>query len=254
MGQILRTEAIVLRNMDYRETSQIVTLFTREKGKLTVLAKGARLAKSHFGATLQPMAYIQAIIYHRPTRELQTISETSHVLLFNKIAEGLEKITVGVRLVEIVQALLQVEEKNEAVFELLVDTLKQLDVVEGRIETIWPYFQLKLASELGFQPFITKEEVESIEEYGYLSLQTGAVYNLDGPAAQAVKGSRKALRAFAILVRSDFETVHRMYMEGPILHELNSLVDAYIRYHVEDALPQRTHRVIAQIMDQKKSV
>ncbi len=40
---IIRTEAIVLRAMAYRETSRIVTLFTREKGKMAVLAKGARL-------------------------------------------------------------------------------------------------------------------------------------------------------------------------------------------------------------------
>ena len=65
--------------MAFRESSQIVTLFTREKGKITALARGSRKPKSQFGATLQPMAHIQAIFYYKTTRDLQTLSETAHL-------------------------------------------------------------------------------------------------------------------------------------------------------------------------------
>ena len=92
---IIRTEAIVLRKMEYRETSQIVTLFTREKGKMAVLAKGARLLKSRFGSSLQPMSYTQVVFYHKPTRGLQTLSESAHVQPFHRISRDLEKSPSG---------------------------------------------------------------------------------------------------------------------------------------------------------------
>ena len=59
---VVHTEAIVLRTIDYSETSRIVTLFTRELGKTGIMAKGARAAKSRFGSTLQPMNRIAAVI------------------------------------------------------------------------------------------------------------------------------------------------------------------------------------------------
>ncbi|MEL7362835.1 MAG: recombination protein O N-terminal domain-containing protein, partial [Bacteroidota bacterium] len=47
---IVRTDAVVLRTLDYGETSQIVALFAREHGLLSVIAKGSRRPKSRFGS------------------------------------------------------------------------------------------------------------------------------------------------------------------------------------------------------------
>lgn len=255
MSQIFRTDAIVLRSMDYRETSQIVTLFTREKGKIAVLAKGSRSAKSQFGATLQPLSHIQAVIYHKPTREIQTLGETSHLSLFTVLRAELDRLVTGMRFVELVQALLQVEEQNEQVFALLVDSLGRLNEAEAGVENLWLFFQIQLASILGFQPLIDKSEVESVTEAeGYLELESGGIYPYIPPGRQVRKASRKALRAFAILARSDMETVMRMFLEPAVLNELITLVDGYLRFHVEDALPSRSSKVIAQLQNDKKEV
>lgn len=253
MGQIFRTEAVVLRKMDYRETSQIVTLFTREMGKVTVLAKGARQAKSQFGSTLQPLSHIQAVVYHKPTREIQTLGETSHLNLFTGIGAGLEKLTVGLQVVELIHAVVQVEEQNEPVYALLLDTLFQLEHAESKLENIWLFFQIQLASMLGFQPYIEKEDVEAItERYGYLALETGAIHPRVVAGVQARKASRSALRAFAILSRANIDVVMRMQMSGEVCHEVSVLMDSYLRFHLEDALPSRSVKVIAQLFNTKK--
>ena len=149
---IIRTEAVVLRSLDYGETSQIVTLFTREKGKLGVMAKGARRPKSSFGATLQPMAYTQVVFYYKPTRTLQTLSESSHVESFHSLRRDLKSITVGLRIVELVDALMEEENAQPDVFALLVRTLRRLDATETRVTNLWPYAQLRLAQMLGVAP------------------------------------------------------------------------------------------------------
>ena len=250
MGQIFRTEAIVLRNMDYRESSQIVTLFTREKGKITVLAKGARQAKSQFGATLQPMTHIQAVIYHKPTRDIQTLGETSHLSLFTNLGSGLEKLTVGLQIIELIHAVVQVEEENPYVFALALQALKALDQADSNYENIWPFFQIQLASTLGFQPYIEKVDVESItDSHGYLALETGGVHPHIVAGVQARKASRSALRAFSVLARTDLPTVMRMRLASPVYHEVSILVDSYLRYHFEDAMPSRSDKVIAQLFN-----
>src|SRR5690554_5705058 len=108
---IHRTEAVVLRSMKYGETSRIVTLFTRDRGKITVLARGARLPKSRFGSTLGPMSFIQIVYYYKPTRSIQMLSESSYVQPFNGIGKRLDRITTGLRIIELVHALTQEEEQ-----------------------------------------------------------------------------------------------------------------------------------------------
>lgn len=256
MGQIIRTEAVVLRRIPFRETSQIVTLFTREMGKVTVMAKGSRRPRSQFGATLQPMAHIQAIFYYKATRDLQTLSESSHITLFNGISNDLDRIGVGIRMIELVQALMQQEEENPFVFDLLVGALRKLDATVGYATNIWMHFQLQVAGSLGFQPDVQREEVEALTEAGVLLLDSGAIRADDrhreaashatGRSA-AVTASRTALRAFAILARAELDVVCRLTLKPAVLVEVGSLVDRYLKYHFEDALPTRSDRVIGQL-------
>src|SRR6056297_1189890 len=142
---IIRTEAVVLRSLDYGETSQIVTLLTQENGKIGVMAKGARRTKSQFGATLQPMAYTQVVFYYKPTRELQILSESSHVESFHRLRRNLETITIGLRIVELVDALLEEEDPQPEIFAITVRALRRLNRTEQRAANLWPFVQLRMA-------------------------------------------------------------------------------------------------------------
>ena len=73
MGK-LKTPAIILRKMDFRETSRLIHLFTREKGSLTVLAKGAHRPKSPFLGVLDLFHLVDATIACKPEREIQTLT------------------------------------------------------------------------------------------------------------------------------------------------------------------------------------
>jgi DNA repair protein RecO (recombination protein O) len=245
---ILRTEAIVLRSLDYGETSQIVTLFTREKGKTTVMAKGARRPKSTFGATLQPMAYTQVVFYFKPTRTLHMLRESSHMEPFHAIRQRLDKIGVGLRIVELVDALVQDEDPQPTVFDLALRALRHLDQSDKRIANIWPFVQLRMASALGVAPAVQRDAVEAVtESHGWLSLNNGSVHPLDAEPRNALRASRSALRAYAICARAPLPTVGRMRMHLPVQREMEQMVEAYMQHHFEEAYPTRGRDVLAQL-------
>lgn len=247
---IIRTEAVVLRSMEYGETSRIVTLFTREKGKITVIAKGARHPKSRFGSTLQPMAYTQVVFYYKPSRTLQNLTESAYVEPFIQIGKNLERITIGLRLVELVSALLQEEERSPIVFDLLLQVLHRLNGAPVHASNLLAYFQLRLAAVLGFSPDIDRELVAQVPESGgVLALDSGAVLPAATAASRAARrASRTGLRAFAIAARADVDDVLRMRLEPEHRIELGQLVEDYLRYHVEDAYPRRSNAVIGQLV------
>ena len=244
---IIRTEAVVLRSLDYGETSQIVTLFTREKGKVGVMAKGARRAQTPFGATLQPMAYTQVVYYYKPTRTLQILSESSHVESFHRLRDSLQRITVGLRIVELVDALMEEEDPQPAVFELIVRLLRRLDATERRGGNLWPFAQLQLAQCLGIAPSIERANVEAVGAEGLLSKANGGVYPADAAPAAPRRASRQALRAYAVFAKADLDTVMRRDLTPAVRHEVETLVRDFLRYHVEEAYPDRSEAVIAQL-------
>jgi DNA repair protein RecO (recombination protein O) len=245
---IVRTDAIVLRAIDYSEASQIVTLYTREHGKTTVMARGARRTKSRFGSTLQPMSYVQVVYYHSPGRTLHTLKENAHVRVFHDIGRQMVKISVGLRVVELVRALVDDEQQNVLIFNLLLHTLARLDDAGERAANLLPYFQLRLASLLGFAPDVRREDVMALsEEGGLLLVETGAVMPAGSFASSALRASRAALRAFAVFARADVEDVMRINLEPDVRAETEHMADAFLRHHTGDAYPYRAGKVIDRI-------
>ncbi len=245
---IVRTDAVVLRAIEYGETSQIVTLFTRRHGQLTVMAKGARRPKSRFGSSLQPMAYVQVVYYYKPGRGMQTLTEATHVRVLHGVSAEMAKITAGLRIVELVRVLSQDQEQNALLFTLLVQALLQLNDAPERAGNVLPYFQLRLAAVLGFSPDIDREAVLALgDEGGVLALDTGAVLPTVAVPKSGLRAGRAALRAFAVFARADLDAVMRMELDDDLRAEVNRLVDAYLRYHVEDAYPHRVSKVIEQL-------
>lgn len=245
---IVKTEAIVLRSVNYGETSQIVTLYTRTMGTVAVMAKGARSPKSRFGSALQPMSHAQVVFYFKNSRNVQTLSESTHLTLFRKIYRELDRMAIGVQIIESVRVLMPHPEPDEFAFDSLLDVLTRLEEADERWANLLPYFQLRLSVTLGFAPALDREDVRGIGSVGgFLSLTDGTVseFKPTGPSAPA---SRTAIRAIGVIVHANLDTVMRMDIENAVLHEVVELVDLYLKYHVEDFRPSRSKVVFDRIL------
>jgi DNA repair protein RecO (recombination protein O) len=71
---LVTTRALVLQSFPYSETSKILRLYTWEQGLASVIAKGALRPKSKYGGVLEPFTEGTATFYHRPQRDLHTLS------------------------------------------------------------------------------------------------------------------------------------------------------------------------------------
>ena len=245
---LLRTEAVVVRSMPYGETSRIAPLFTLQKGKLTVMAKGARAARSRFGSSLEVLSHIQAVIYHRPSRSMQTLSESTHLSLFLRATQQLDRLAAGLRACELTYALTEEEEPQPDIFSLLVRTLEALDKEQTNASCVQMYFQMRLAEALGFAPDFARDDVQALDDSGgYLLLDTGAIVAEATTSHSVRRATRSALRAFAILARAKLEVIERMRLTPEQLPETRQLVDDFLRYHVAEAYPTRGEAIFKEL-------
>ena len=153
---IEKTEAVVLRAVNFRDTSKIVTFYTKRYGKMSAIAKGARNPKSKFGSVLQPLNYRQIVFYRRENRQLQTVSSSEFVKYFKSLAGDVDRFSISMSLIEIINKVMHDEEENETVFNLLADSLIALDTPESFPRNTFAHFGLNLAIRLGFTPDLSR--------------------------------------------------------------------------------------------------
>jgi len=98
---LVTTSAVVLRTYPYSETSKIVRLATRDLGVQSAIAKGVLRPKSRFGAGLELLSEGMAQLYHRETRELQTLAAFDLLVLRRELAQDIGRFAGGAVLAEL---------------------------------------------------------------------------------------------------------------------------------------------------------
>lgn len=151
---IQKTEAIVLKNQDIRETSLLVTLFTKNFGKIQGIIKGIRGNRGRINNSLQPFTYNSIVFYERKKGNLHTISQCDLKNFFCSLRKDLRKMAYAHYLSELIQNFLQLHDKNVDIFNLFLNSLIFLDREKIDIEILTRIFELQLLSFSGFKPKI----------------------------------------------------------------------------------------------------
>lgn len=147
---LIKTEAIVLKTINYRDKSKIVTLYTQSHGKMKAIAKGVRDVKTRWGGVLQPMAYLSTHIYYKENRGLQLISGAEYVAAFRDIYDNADKMNIGFRLIELLDKTTAENHEIKGLFELLSSTLNYLNDATKNFVNLLFNFEFRLAKLLGF--------------------------------------------------------------------------------------------------------
>lgn len=159
MSEIIKTEAIVLRKLDFGDSSRIIHLFTDDFGKLTAIIKGARSSKSKFGLVLDTINHVQLILYKKETREIQLVKEADLINHFPVIKENFERIQFASAMLEL---LFNLTVENEVHKKLFTGTVKALQLIND--------------SEKDPKLYFTKYFIFFIREIGYaISLESCSI-------------------------------------------------------------------------------
>ena len=153
---ICRAEGLVIRGYRMSESSKVVVLFTREYGKLRLVARGARRPKSKFGASVEPITWGNYVFYRRENRDLQTLSEGDIFYAFSGIKAAYRRTAYASAVCELLDHMTVDEDRNTMLFSVALDALKWMESIEeGAVELPLWYFQLKAAAASGYRPHLS---------------------------------------------------------------------------------------------------
>jgi DNA repair protein RecO (recombination protein O) len=119
--------AVVLRTVDTGEADRVVTLLSRERGKVAAFARGARASRRRFGGALEPFTLVRAEVRERPGAELLGLDSVTALEAFGGIRADLARIACAAYAVELARELVRDHEPHEDLFDLLAAYLAALD-------------------------------------------------------------------------------------------------------------------------------
>jgi DNA repair protein RecO (recombination protein O) len=152
-GTTVKTEAIVLRSIRYGEADRILHLYSKTRGRIGAIAKGARKPKSRFGGRLEPFFRLDLLL-HEGRSDLMTVTSATTVDGYPRLRSSGAALTAGARACDSVLRLLDAAEPNPAAYNLCRYLALLDDPAEPRaaaLETALA-FRVKLALVAGFAP------------------------------------------------------------------------------------------------------
>jgi DNA repair protein RecO (recombination protein O) len=150
VSRSVKLRAVVLRSVDYGERDRVVTLFSRERGKLAAFARGARSSRRRFGGVLEPFTLLSAELSERGG-DLWGLENAGVERGFGNLRGDLARIACASYAVELTRELVRDAEPHEDLFDALVAYLVALD--EGPARP-WDLrrFELDALRAAGLQP------------------------------------------------------------------------------------------------------
>lgn len=238
---LVKWEGIVIRSVDYGESSKVVTLFTRENGKLAIMARGAKKTKSRLAAVSQLFSHGYYLCKAGPGSGMPDLSQGDVMESFRDLRQSLDATAYAAYIAELLDRLTHEREPNPYLFQLLAHTLRHLD--EGRdAEILCRIFETKMLMVAGISPQLSACANCGAERESYaISVSQGGllcpVCLPSDPYAIAVTPSTwKLLRLFQVF---DLERLGEIEVKAATRNQLKHVLRSFMDEHLDLRLKSR---------------
>lgn len=251
---ICSSKAIVIKSVDYRESSKIVTALTEEHGKIAFMARSARKPKSALSGKMQVGQMLDIVYYYKSTRSVQNIKEVSYWWRLSNIYTDFSKWAIAIATIETIQQLVQEGENNPDIFNFLGNLLPWLETTESNPAYIFPYILLRLADIMGIglqmgEYIRNIENVENVssKEPLFINVEDGALSG-EATSSHAFKLTLLQSQYVMLAITGKSKKVANINLTSEELNDLIRFIDNYMRFHLDDLKPRISDNIFQQIL------
>ncbi|MBU1090678.1 MAG: DNA repair protein RecO [Candidatus Omnitrophica bacterium] len=245
---IQKTEAIVIRKRDFRETSIIANFYSKDFGKLSGILKGIRAEPGKFASSLESFSYNEIIFYPKANSALHLVSQCDLRDNFDSIRANVIKTGICSIMMELLDAIMPAEDKNEEVFNLSIDCLRELSSTNNPHKVL-NIFKIKILALSGFKPHFDSCVVCGDRVLGQckFSLTLGGLlcdkcYSKDLSSRVIFRGT---VASILHIEKNDFKKILNLGMNPQIKKELDLILESFLNFHLGKEL--KSQRVLSKL-------
>ncbi|MDD6246212.1 MAG: DNA repair protein RecO [Firmicutes bacterium] len=229
----LKTDGLVVRQVNYKDNDQILTVLTKEHGLMTLKARGVRSRSSRLKGACQLLAYSEFTVFEN--RGFHTIDEANAIQMFPELRTDIELLSLASYFAQVAEVLSQEDMPNP---ELLSLTLNALYALCRRLctpELVKAAFELRAACLGGYTPQLSGCAVCGDPEPDRFDVRGGILCCASCSAGEGLRlpVSPGSLAAIRYLVSCDAKRLFSFRLEGRAVKELCDLAETYLQTQLE---------------------
>ena len=239
-SRLYRIEAIVMHRSDVGEADRLLTILSRERGKLRLNAKGARKVGSRKSGHVELFVRSRMLIA-KGRGEIDIVSQVETLDAYRGLREDLTRSTYAHYVVELIDAFAEEGSEQPELFDLLAQALKWIETTSNLPLTA-RYFELQLLTLAGFQPqvFFCADKGEPLQEivpdefYGWSPAAGGVLCPTHAAGRSDI--SRLSLNGLKVLrhaLRTEYASFTALTLRESILSEIEQVMLRYVQFVLE---------------------
>ncbi|MHB9134589.1 MAG: DNA repair protein RecO [Armatimonadota bacterium] len=247
-SRLYQVTAIVLRSHDYGEGNRLISLFTREEGKIVAVAKGVRKPRAKLAAALQHFTLGE--VHLAMGRRFDVITQVHVLDPFYGLRKSIDAFAYGSYFAELFDESLEERQRQPALFDLLVDAYSRLARGEAP-DLLARYVEISLIAMLGYQPYLlqcahcqsslARPGAEGQPEWptwlGFSAAQGGA---LCPECMTGVPGAKRiaagTVQVAQLLLHRGAEAMEGLKLSDRLRREIAATFREYLEYRLERQL------------------
>lgn len=232
---IFKTQGIVIKYTNINESDRILTILTRNKGKIQAIAKGCRKSKSRLLAVCEMFTVSELLLYRG--KSFYHISQGELTQSFYKIRNDLVRLTYATHFAELAEAVSDEEIPSEKLFVLLAKCLYSLSEGEVRPGILNLAYELKLMDISGFRPSITRcascgavQETFhrfDVEEGGVLCDECNLFF------AKSFNINPGTMEFLKLLYSTEISRLNTVKIDNTIFSQMDKVIKIFIESHLD---------------------
>ena len=238
---LLKTAGIITKTTKYSETSLIVTIITKDFGRISAIANNVRSSRSHMRMGLQLFAYSEIVVYEAKSKTgLYKLNEVTVLEAFPNIRLSLEKLAYASYFAEIANTAVGEDTPDEEVLRLFLNSLFALERDLCPMEKIKSVFQWRMAAISGYEPQLDECcDCSETEDEMHLSLSEGRIFCTKCAAeksgcARLTKGMRQILK---YICEAESKRIFSFDANERTIEYLGLLGERYIQLQLDKNFP-----------------
>ncbi len=229
---ILKTVGFILRTIKFRESDLILTVLSRDYGKISLIAKAARRTESKFGAALDLLTLSELVFYD--AENLKLLKEASILEDYHAVKSEYKRLMLALHSVHLLNQLVEEHHPDRAVFELLRDFLGELGSLTN-LEVAAIAFKLKLMRALGIAPRLSScaRGRHKLTDAFWFSPQSGGLVCEECHQTSDTRISPPLAQNLKMILGLSWGKLDRLALSEDEITLAHKLLDEFIGFHLK---------------------
>ncbi|WP_427339559.1 DNA repair protein RecO [Caloranaerobacter sp. DY30410] len=232
---LLSVEGIVLREIKYHEWDKILTIYTRENGKIQAIAKSARRQRSPLISCSQVFSYSRFILYKG--KNFYHINSGEIIDTFYSLREDIYKLAYATYFLELVDCATIEEYPIPILFDLLIKTLRVLENSKDNYSKLARAFELKYISFIGYKPNLKTCVLcnNKPNDNAIFSIKNGGIL-CEKCKQKDYEGyiiSKDVLKAMEFLMYTELDKLDKMVIDNDTMIKLKEIIINYLKEYID---------------------